>query len=80
MKEIRNEKLKNQIKVLIEIIDQASPEERVKLAEEIRMKKEKMESKAGKELMGDLECYARNGFIQINIQQKPTSGAAEVSK
>lgn len=80
MKYIKDEKLRRNVKIIIDVIEQSTPEERIKLADEIHGLYEKMESKGGKELIEDLENFARYGFLKINIQQKPTSGATEVSR
>lgn len=80
MKEIKDEKLRSSVKELIEAIDQATPEDRIRLADDIHTLYERMESKGGKELVEDLENYARYGYLQINVQQKPTSGATEISQ
>ncbi|WP_429959389.1 hypothetical protein [Enterococcus sp. AZ196] len=75
MKEIRNVVLSNKVNSLVSFIDSATPEERLELADEIHKVYLRMGSDAGKEMMQDLEKYARNGE-----QKKPTPVPAEVSK
>lgn len=80
MRGIRNQELRKSIEFLIELIDVATMEERLRIADELAELNKKLESKGAKELIEDLENYARYGFIEVEIKQKPTSGATEMSK
>ena len=77
---MQNRELREGIKFLINIIDSATNKERLVLADELHELYAKLESKAAKESIEDLENYARYGFIEVEIKQKPTSGATEVSR
>lgn len=76
---MQNQELREGIKFLVNVIDSATYEERLVLADELNELYKKVQSKAAKESIEDLENYARYGFIEVEIKQEPASGATETS-
>ena len=77
---IGDEELRTRIQVLVDVIAESTSDERLRIADEMHELYGRVESEGAKELVSDLENYARYGFIQIEVKkQKPTSGATEIS-